>query len=99
MQLIGGGAHGPQAASAIRHVAAQNGVWSLGGFGGVPPKSAMTFYQPGAEASPDPQKSQEVQEETLATKLETPDYRYVFNSCGVALVRSCLLCWNACPNW
>mmetsp|Transcript_31954 Transcript_31954/g.93968 ORF Transcript_31954/g.93968 Transcript_31954/m.93968 type:complete len:525 (+) Transcript_31954:4605-6179(+) len=41
MQIIGGGALGPQAATAVRHVAAQNGVWSLGNFGGVPPRSAM----------------------------------------------------------
>ena len=85
MQLIGGGAHGPQAASAIRHVAAQNGVWSLGNFGGVPPKSAMTLQPIAAESStPDEQKS-----ETLSTKLDAPDYRFVFNSCGVALVRGC----------
>jgi hypothetical protein len=42
MQLIGSGQVGKQAASAIRHVAAQNGVWSLGDFGGFPPRSAMT---------------------------------------------------------
>lgn len=43
--MIGSGALGPQAAQVIRHVAAQNGVWSLGNFGGVPPRSAMTSYQ------------------------------------------------------
>jgi len=37
MQQIGNGALGPQAASTIRVVAAQNGVWSLGNFGGLPP--------------------------------------------------------------
>lgn len=42
MQQIGSGQLGQQAASAIRHVAAQNGVWSLGDFGGFPPRSAMT---------------------------------------------------------
>jgi hypothetical protein len=42
VQMIGSGALGPQAAQVIRHVAAQNGVWSLGNFGGVPPRSAMT---------------------------------------------------------
>lgn len=42
MQMIGGGQLGQQAASAIRHVAAQNGVWSLGNFGGVPPRSAIS---------------------------------------------------------
>lgn len=44
--MIGAGALGPQAAGAIRHVAVQNGVWSLGNFGGVPPRSAMSFYNP-----------------------------------------------------
>ena len=42
--MIGAGALGPQAAGAIRHVAVQNGVWSLGNFGGVPPRSALSFY-------------------------------------------------------
>jgi len=45
IQVIGGGALGPQAANAIRHVAAQNGVWSLGSFGGLPPRTAMTGPQ------------------------------------------------------
>jgi hypothetical protein len=39
MQQIGNGALGPQAANTIRVVAAQNGVWSLGNFGGLPPSS------------------------------------------------------------
>jgi len=39
MQQIGNGALGPQAANAIRVVAAQNGVWSLGNFGGLPPQT------------------------------------------------------------
>ena len=42
IQVIGNGALGPEASTAIRHVAAQNGVWSLGNFGGLPPRSAMT---------------------------------------------------------
>lgn len=82
--MIGTGAHGPQAASAIRHVAAQNGVWSLGNFGGVPPKSAMSFYQPGSEDSSGEQSSS--QEQPLQpNKVETPEYRFVFNSCGVGM--------------
>jgi hypothetical protein len=87
MQLIGGGAQGPQAAAAIRHVAAKNGVWSLGNFGGVPPKPAGSFYQQAAaDPAPDQQQSDDV--ETLqAPNLDTTDYRYVFNSCGVAMVR------------
>jgi len=97
MQLIGGGAHGPQAAAAIRHIAAQNGVWSLGNFGGVPPKSAMTFYEPGAAdpstvASAAPATSasgnMDQQDGNSADCLNVgvPDYRYVFNSCGVGMV-------------
>ena len=80
MQLIGGGAHGSQAAQAIRHVAAQNGVWSLGNFGGVPPKSAL--MQPSAEKS-----SAEATQEAPSdpNKVNTGDYRFIFNSCGVGM--------------
>lgn len=92
MQIIGGGALGPQAASAIRHVAAQNGVWSLGNFGGVPPKSAMTSYQQGEGASkteetnPNQQSVQAQspsQEISLVTKVEDHEYRYIFNCSSV----------------
>ena len=44
--MIGAGALGPQAANAVRHVAAKNGVWSLGNFGGLPPMSSMTVTAP-----------------------------------------------------
>ena len=94
IQMIGGGALGQQAATAVRHVAAQNGVWSLGNFGGVPPKSAMMYHQPGA---PDVESSgvavsqtpQTVQSgSVLPNKIEEGDYRHVFNSCTVGMVRS-----------
>jgi PAS domain-containing protein len=90
MQLIGSGAHGVQAAATIRHVAAQNGVWSLGNFGGVPPKSAMTFYQPNAsEESSSSTASVDQNNDAVAAlgalKMEGPDYRFVFNSCGFAM--------------
>ena len=88
MQLIGGGAHGSDAAAAIRHVAAQNGVWSLGNFGGVPPKSAMTVFQPGAQDTPSADQ-QSAADGIQLTKIDTPDYRFVFNSCGVGMVRCC----------
>jgi PAS domain-containing protein len=90
MQLIGQGAHGPQAAQAIRHFAAQNGVWSLGNFGGVPPKSAMNFTQadgskssvtPHAVKSNVPSDSNAFQQ----TKVELSEYRFIFNSCGVGM--------------
>ena len=89
MQLVGGGAHGPQAAQAIRHVAAQNGVWSLGSFGGVPPKSALTpFYNPTVvqETSTQPDVPKPISSNPLAqTKIEASEYRFIFNSCGVAI--------------
>ena len=94
LQMIGGGSAGPQAASAVRHVAAQNGVWSLGNFGNeLPPKSAMQFYQPEAQVSasaPDQVVSQaQVPAEPagpLTVKVEDHDYRYIFNSCSVGMV-------------
>ena len=80
MQLIGGGAHGAQAAQAVRHVAAQNGVWSLGNFGGVPPKSAL--FQPISD------KSSSVGDDSASmdpNKVNTDEYRFIFNSCGVGM--------------
>jgi PAS domain-containing protein len=95
MQQIGAGAHGPQAAAAIRHAAAQNGVWSLGNFGGIPPKSAMTFYDPTkAELSTSPPKQPQIVTSAPAptvnpfnqTKQVDPtEYRFVFNSCGAGI--------------
>jgi hypothetical protein len=95
--MIGGGALGQQAATAVRHVAAQNGVWSLGNFGGVPPKSAMMYHQsgtnplPGADTtSVEETEGQDSQNSgVLPSKIEEPDYRHVFNSCTVGMV-SCL---------
>lgn len=85
MQLIGGGAHGEQAAVAVRHFAAQNGVWTLGNFGGVPPKSAMTFVEPPTTISQPlaqpPQESNALQQ----NKVEPSDYRFIFNSCGAGM--------------
>lgn len=84
--MIGGGALGPQASNAVRHVAAQNGVWSLGNFGGVPPKSAMTYYQGTQEAvTPDEATSQDADAPIAATVQEN-DYRFIFNSSPVGMV-------------
>lgn len=88
--MIGGGALGQPAATAVRHVAAQNGVWSLGNFGGVPPKSAMMYHQPAMASgvSSDPNIQQQTAQSdgaTLPNKLEDPDYRYVFNSSTVGM--------------
>ncbi|GKY97548.1 hypothetical protein MPSEU_000713000 [Mayamaea pseudoterrestris] len=85
MQLIGGGAQGPQAATAIRHVAAQNGVWSLGNFGGVPPRTAMSIY--GNPVNTDVASVASSQEDTgsAANNVEPHDYRFIFNSCGVGM--------------
>jgi hypothetical protein len=93
IQMIGGGALGQQAATAVRHVAAQNGVWSLGNFGGVPPKSAM-YHKPVVTAAPgeasDAKNSGQQQSardgSILPNKIETNDYRFVFNSCTVGMV-------------
>lgn len=93
IQMIGGGALGQPAATAVRHVAAQNGVWSLGNFGGVPPKSAMMYHQPDMTAVPgdagsDPniQQQQAKDASVLPNKIGVPDYRYVFNSSTVGMV-------------
>lgn len=81
--MIGSGAHGPQAAQAVRHVAAQNGVWSLGNFGGVPPKSAMSSYQPDvAEGTQDAFNALEAIQQT---KIDDHEYRSVFNNCAVGM--------------
>lgn len=82
VQLIGGGAHGPQAASAIRHIAAQNGIWSLGNFGGIPPKTALNFNQPEAVKS---DQATAGENDPAATTIDGPDYRFVFNSCGIGM--------------
>lgn len=83
--MIGGGALGPQASNAVRHVAAQNGVWSLGNFGGVPPKSAMTYYKGTQEAAPDETPSQSADAPITAT-VQEHDYRFIFNSSPVGMV-------------
>ncbi|KAG7340067.1 PAS domain S-box containing protein [Nitzschia inconspicua] len=90
IQMIGGGALGQQAATAVRHAAAQNGVWSLGNFGGVPPKSAMMYHQSGTTPGADVASAQNVppgQEvsSALPNKIEEGDYRHIFNSCTVAM--------------
>jgi hypothetical protein len=93
--MIGGGALGQQAATAVRHVAAQNGVWSLGNFGGVPPKSAMMYHQSGTDITPGAEctsgeetEGQDAQNSgVLPSKIEENDYRHVFNSCTVGMVR------------
>eukprot|EP00548_Thalassiothrix_antarctica_P004165 CAMPEP_0194146430 /NCGR_PEP_ID=MMETSP0152-20130528/20587_1 /TAXON_ID=1049557 /ORGANISM="Thalassiothrix antarctica, Strain L6-D1" /LENGTH=513 /DNA_ID=CAMNT_0038846951 /DNA_START=30 /DNA_END=1571 /DNA_ORIENTATION=+ len=90
MQMIGGGALGTKASSAIRHVAAQNGVWSLGNFGGVPPKSAMTYYQgaqqKNGESNDDAQNSNTFDPNApVQTEVEDHEYRFIFNSCSVGM--------------
>jgi len=83
--MIGGGAHGQQAAQAIRHVAAKNGVWSLGNFGGVPPKSAMGFYGDGAATGTTKEDQQCDSNPLQQTKIEEHEYRSVFNNCAVGM--------------
>jgi hypothetical protein len=81
LQVIGGGAHGPQAAAAVRHFAAQNGVWTLGNFGDVPPKSAMTYVEPTSSLDAQPSSNDPLQQ----TKLDPSEYRFIFNSCGAGI--------------
>lgn len=83
MQLIGSGSQGPQAATAIRQAAAQQGVWSLGNFGGMPPQ---------ASAAPVLSQQQQQQQQPVAapdashpTKVQENDYRAIFNSAGVGM--------------
>lgn len=86
MQMIGGGALGPQASNAVRHVAAQNGVWSLGNFGGVPPKSAMTYYPENQGARPEAATSQGAADAPISATVQEHDYRFIFNSSPVGMV-------------
>jgi hypothetical protein len=86
MQMIGGGALGPQASNAVRHVAAQNGVWSLGNFGGVPPKSAMTYYPETQGTTPDATTSQGPADAPISATVQEHDYRFIFNSSPVGMV-------------
>lgn len=92
MQAIGSGAHGEQAATAVRHYAAQNGVWTLGNFGGVPPKSAMTFAEPPSNVSQDSSDQFQLQQQNISgvqsSKVESSEYRFIFNSCGAGMAIS-----------
>ena len=89
MQMIGNGSLGPQAAQAIRHVAAQNGVWSLGNFGGVPPKSALSGFRTGVVVADSVTSGRPAENPEIApvqTSLEEHEYRCIFNSCSVGIV-------------
>lgn len=85
MQLIGSGAQGPQAADAIRQVAAQNGVWSLGNFGGMPPRNAMSIYGAGNNTSMVGTPATQETTGAAANRVEPSDYRFIFNACGVGM--------------
>jgi PAS domain-containing protein len=100
MQMIGGGQLGSQAAHAIRHVAAQTGVWSLGNFGGVPPRSAMSSAQQEQEPNAVQSMSNTSSDHSISAStstaaastndqlmknIEDHDYRFVFNSCAVGM--------------
>ena len=98
IQAIGSGAHGPEAAQTVRHVAAQNGVWSLGNFGGVPPTSAMSHCvgtQPTSTVNtPVEQGVLEANRNDfqVETKVDDNDCRLIFNSCSVGMVRVAVQC-------
>jgi hypothetical protein len=84
IQLIGGGAHGPEAAAAIRHAAAQNGVWSLGCFEGqslkqdVVPSGVPSTPLAGTMASNE-------MEGPMKSKVDSSDYKSIFNASGVGM--------------
>lgn len=86
--MIGAGQLGPQAANAIRHVAAQNGVWSLGNFGGVPPRSAMSPAGQASDGSATVESQAASNDQHLIKSIEDHDYRFVFNSCVIGMVSS-----------
>lgn len=76
MQLIGTGQLGPHAANAIRYAAAQNGLWNLGDFGGLPPNTGFE----------DPQSTQsDASEDQLINTIQEHDYKHIFNSCSVGM--------------
>jgi len=81
IQMIGAGALGPQAANAVRHVAAKNGVWSLGNFGGLPPMSSMTVTAPQQQV-PSQQAPQSLQQ---SVSIEDSDFRSIFSSCAAGI--------------
>jgi PAS domain-containing protein len=91
MQLIGSGMHGPKAAVAVRQTAAQQGVWSLGNFGGMPPQAIVSSILPMQQiSSSSPQQQQPTPQPTPCdashpTKIDDGDYRSIFNSCGVGI--------------
>lgn len=72
IQMIGGGQLGPEAQNVVKHVAAQNGVWSLGNFGGMPPRSAMMQPQQVGSGGND-------------DKLGVNEYRHIFNTAPIAM--------------
>ena len=78
VQRIGNGAIGQKAAVAIRHVAAQNGVYSVANLGegsqmGDVPQAVGSS---GVEPTPD---------SVLSDTLQDREYRSVFNSCSVGM--------------
>jgi hypothetical protein len=78
IQLIGGGAHGPEAAEAIRRAAAQNGVWSLGRFEGS--QSATALPAEGAAAATTAEAVG-----TAMNLVDSADYKCIFNTSGVGM--------------
>lgn len=102
MQMIGSGAIGPQASNAIRHVAAQNGVWSLGNFGGLPPRTTASGADPNVdEEQQDPnqqgQQAQQGNQSLFMKTIDDNDYRCIFNSCAIPMVSK--LYKNINNNW
>lgn len=87
VQMLGSGALGGKAARIVRQVAAQNGVWSLGNFGGEPPPTSMTLSQPDSSSNGD---GTDVDSEEMADEsgISDADYRALFQCSAVGMVRS-----------
>jgi PAS domain S-box-containing protein len=82
VQLIGGGAHGSEAAEAIRRAAAHNGVWSLGGFEAS--QSSAAAAGPVGETSAAAAATADAAGPAV-THVDSADYKCIFNMSGVGM--------------
>ena len=80
VQRIGNGAIGQKAAVAIRHVAAQNGVYSVANFGDSLPQTGAPVTVGNSTAHPPP-----VTDDALSDSIDDREYRLIFNSCSVGM--------------
>lgn len=79
IQRIGKGEIGQKAAAAIRHVAAQNGVYAEGNFGKMPTNGTAAVGETEAQS---PIKGEDG---VISETIQEREYRCVFNSCSVGM--------------